>query len=287
VQGLLERALTIPAGGFGDRGQPALPALPTMTALRTLLTVLPTTLASVPYFQMPTLQADELGAAVVAQGAAKPEIVLNPVQADAPMRWVAGWVPVPREVLDDEVTVRGWIDGYLGRQVLTREADALLNGTGVAPQIRGIRNTVGIRTQALIIGDVLATIGAALGKVELEDVPATGVVMHPTPFWSMVTTRQANRVDVSAGTAIMDPNSVNASTPPSLWGTPVIRTRRIPVTVALAGAFDTAILWQREGLVIRVDEWTLMTTNTVRILAEERIGLAVPLPGAFCEATIA
>ena len=289
VSGLIERALTIPASGsYGPVAAPVLPRMPDAMTMRGLVTVVSTGLNSVPYFRMPTRFTDELGATVVAQGALKPEATINPVQVDAPTRWIAGWIPVPREILDDEATVRGWIDGVLGNLVLTREMDQILNGTGVAPQLTGIRNTVGIRTQALVIGDVLATVGKAIGQVELEEVGgATGVVMHPTTFWSLVTTRQANRVDVSAGEAIMDPNSVNASAPPGLWGTPVIRTRRIPVDRALAGVFSTDILWERQQVVIRVDEYTLMTTNVVRILAEERVAFGVPFPGAHCEATLA
>jgi len=297
VSGLIERALTIPTSGtFGPVAAPVLPRMPDATTMRGLVTVVGTGLNSVPYFQMPTRFTDELGANVVAQGQLKPEVTINPVQVDAPTRWIAGWIPVPREVLDDEATVRGWIDGVLGNLVLTREMDQILNGTGTAPQLRGIRNTVGIRTQAAIVQsagppvvtDRLATIGLAMGQVELEEVGgATGVVMHPTTFWTLVTTRQANRVDVSAGEAILDPNSVNASVPPGLWGTPVIRTRRIPVDRALAGVFNTDILWERQQVIIRVDEYTLMTTNVVRILAEERVAFGVPFPGAHCEATLA
>ena len=289
VHGLIERALTVPASGtYGPIGAPVLPMVPAAPSLRSLVTVGSTNLASVPFFQMPTRQTDELGATTVASGAAKPEVTINPVQVDAAVRWIAGWLPIPREILDDEATVRSWIDGILAMLVLIRETDQILNGTGVAPQLRGIRNTVGIRTQALIIGDVLATIGKAMGAVELEEVgETTGVVIHPTTFWSLVTARQANRVDVSAGAAILQPDSVNAAAPPTLWGTPVIRTRRMPVDKALTGAFNTAMLWEREGVVIRVDEYTLMTTNTIRILAEERVAFGVPFPGAFCEATLA
>ena len=112
VSGLIERALTVPASGtYGSVAAPVLPRMPEAMTMRGLVTVSSTGLNSVPYFRMPTRFTDELGANVVAQGAAKPEVTINPVQVDAPTRWIAGWIPVPREILDDEATVRGWIDG--------------------------------------------------------------------------------------------------------------------------------------------------------------------------------
>src|SRR4029077_15703682 len=95
----------------------------------------------------------------------------------------------------------------------------------------GILNTVGIQTQSGNADDI-AQLGLAIGKIELVDLEADGIAMHPTAFCAMVTTRNANLFDFG----LAGPGAFN-SPPTTPWGLPAVRTRQLATTQAIVGAW--------------------------------------------------
>ena len=70
----------------------------------------------------------------------------------------------------------------------------------------------------------------------------------------------------------------------TIWGLPVVRTRALAAGHAIVGSWRLgATLFEREGVMIRVADQhaSLFISNTVVILAEERVGLAVHRPDFF------
>jgi HK97 family phage major capsid protein len=274
------------AGMLLPQGQPILPTPRQMKlTVRDLIPSTTTTLSSVPYVREFTPATDETGASSVAEGVAKPEVVMEWSDQDAPVRKIAAWVPATSEILADAPTLRGYIDGRLRYMLALREQDEILRGNGVAPDLLGILNTTGIQTQAAVNNDVPATIAAAIGKVELVDGDANGIVMNPGDYWASVATRRSTFFDGAANAQTGAPFAEPLDT---LWGRPVVRTRAFASLASLVGDFTGAMIFDRMGVTVRQSDShsDYFILNKVAILAEERLALAVFRPDYFVSTTV-
>jgi HK97 family phage major capsid protein len=253
--------------------------------VRDLLGVQPTNLNSVPYIRELNAVANETGAvSAVPEASAKPEVTMQFTRDDAPIRKLAAWIQATDEALEDAATLRGYIDSRLVYMLALAEEIQIVNGAGTSGNIRGIRSTPNIQTQASVGGDFHATLGAAIGKVEVSDGEPDGIVVHPTTYWTAITTRHSSQFDSGFGTGLPF-----AAPPPNVWGLPVVRSRTMPSDKALVGNFRLgATLFEREGTVIRSTDShaSLFISNTIVILAEKRDGLAVYRPDWFVDCTV-
>lgn len=252
--------------------------------LRDLIPATDTNLASVPYVRELTPATNETAASSVAEGAVKPEVTMQFVDADAPVRKLAAWVPVTEEILADAPTLRGYIEARLRYMLAFREQDQFLNGNGIAPDLEGIRVVAGTQTQGATNNDVQKDIAVGAGKVELVDGEATGIVMNPGDFWSQVAERRSTHPDGEAvGTAPF------GAPPPTLWGLPVVRTRAMATLTGLLGDFQRgAQIFDRTGVTLREsdshDDWFIY--NKRALLVEERVALAIYRPDFFVKLTL-
>ena len=278
-----------PSGGlFMPRGTPFLlpAAIDRRRAfVRDLVSGGTTTLNSVPYIRELNPRTNETGATSVAEGSPKPEVQMQWVGADAPVRKIAGWIPATTEILADAPTLRSYIDARLAYMLMLREEDQVLNGTGVSPDLLGIRQTTGLQTYAAPAGDNLAGIGGAIPKIELVDGEPDAVVLNPTAYWNALLRRAGGG---STGDNHFDVDPLKDPSMYMPWGLAAVKTRAMTATKAIVGAFKVgAQLLDREETVIRVGDQHLdyFTNNKVVILAEERVCLLNHRPDFFVEVT--
>lgn len=256
--------------------------------VRDLLSTGTTGLNSVPYIRETTPSTNETGATTVAEADAKPEVTMQFTSADAPVRKIAGWLPVTSEIISDAPTLRSYIDARLEYMIALREEVQVIDGNGSAPNLTGIRNVTGLQTvkpssgtAVNTPGDELASIATAIRLVELVDGEADGVAMNPTDFWAMVT-RRADGDDHFDVNPFSSPDAMNP------WGLPPVRTRALSAgTAIVANWFLGATLLVREDTVIRVGDQhsDYFVNNKVVILGEERVALPIHRPDFFVEVT--
>lgn len=69
----------------------------------------------------------------------------------------------------------------------------------------------------------------------------------------------------------------------SLWGAQIATTTQIAAGTAIVASVKAGagIFWQRLGLLIMFDPYTLLSTNEYRWVAEERIAYACPRPASL------
>jgi hypothetical protein len=69
----------------------------------------------------------------------------------------------------------------------------------------------------------------------------------------------------------------------NLWGATVFATTQIAAGTAVVASVKAGagIFWQRLGLLIMFDPYTLLTNNEYRWIAEERIAYSCPRPAAL------
>jgi HK97 family phage major capsid protein len=113
-------------------------------------------------------------------------------------------------------------------------------------------------------------------QASLAESPASGIVIHPTDWAGIETTKD------SAGNYIIgDPA---ATLQPRVWGLPVVSTQAMTVDKYLVGAFRLgAQIFDRQDARVEVstEDSDNFRKNLVTILAEERLALAVYRPTAF------
>jgi HK97 family phage major capsid protein len=277
-------------GGPGDAGywlpkaQPVAPVPRQRRAfLRDLLSVQQTGFASIPYIRELNAAGLEGGASAVGEASAKPEVTQSFEAADAPVRKLAAWIPVTDEIVEDAPTLRGYIDTRLLYMLMLREEQQILDGSGTAPQIRGIRETTGTQTQAFTT-DAPTTIGNAISKIQLVDGDPDAIVINPTDLWAMFVDRHAEQFDFGFGG-----NLPYGSPPNTVWGLRYVATRGIAAGDALVGAFALgATLFERSAPSVRTyDQHSdYAVLNKLVILVEERVALAVHRPDFFVETDV-
>lgn len=220
-------------------------------------------------------------ATTVAEGATKPEAAFDTSEADAPVRKIAVVAKVTDEMFADFPIMQAYIDQRLRFMVAQTEETQLLNGSGSAPQIRGILQTSGIQTQARSTDDNQDAIYKAMVKVRsVGFFEPDGVVIHPDN-WTTIRLLRTSDGEYIWGLP-SDPG------PERVWGLPTVVTTAITANTALVGAFQLgAQVFYREGL--RVESTNSneddFKKNLVAIRAEQREALAVYRPKAFCTVT--
>jgi hypothetical protein len=250
--------------------------------LRDVLLSGTTGLASIPYIREKNVTTNETGATAVAEGSAKPEVVMEFTSDTAPVRKIAAWIPATEEILEDAPTLRSYIDARLTYMIKLREEKELLNGGGNSPNLKGILDFT-VQTQSAVSGDMPATIGQAIGKVENVDGFPNFVAYNPLNYWTAVTKRYSTQFD--------NPNT-NGPAPAGVsnisWGLTELRTRGLASGKALVGDGSGAQVFERRGVTIRVgnqhSDW--FVSNKIAILAEERLALAVYRPDLFVDTTV-
>lgn len=219
------------------------------------------------------------GAAMVAEGAAKPasDIKLDLVTTSAKV--IAHYMKASRQVMDDVAQLRSVIDNRLLYGLALREEAQLLNGDGTG------QNLNGIITQATAYAAPFDPAGTETGidmirlaalQAFLAEYPATGIVMHPSDWARIELLKDAD------GRYIIGNPQGNIA--PTLWGLPVVATQAITIDKFLVGAFQMgAQLFDRWAARIELatENEDDFIKNLVTILAEERLALAVYRPEAF------
>lgn len=286
VRALLDSAGDDNAALFRPVGTPYLPPQGVQQQrlfIRDVITVQDTNLSTVPYIRELNSATNQSGASATSEGQAKWEAVMEFEQDDAPIRKITAWIPATTEILADAPTLRGYIDTRMAYMLKLREEQQILNGVGVAPHLKGIRQFSGVETQSSVNDDLPATVGLSMSQIEENDGFASAVAINPVDFWKGVLERHSSQFD----------NGFGGNAPAVLsgitWGLPAIRTKSMEQTKFLAGDFrQGATLFDRQSITIDTSEShsTFFTENKVAIRAEERVGLAVHRPDWFCLGTI-
>lgn len=253
--------------------------------VRDLITVQPTGLAAVHYVRA-TKSPTSIGASTVPEGGTKPETSVTFVGDIAPMQVIAANIPITTQILEDVVTVVGYINGRLVYELKLEEESQIINGTGTSSDLKGIRAYTGsgeMQSQSYDSVSAVTTLAAAIGKVEAANGFADGVAINPTNYWAMVSARASTSGVLDAGTPFSSP-------PLNVWGLPAVRTNSLASGKAMVANWSLgATLFDRKQAGVRVYEQhsDFAAKNKVLLQAEERVGLAVNRPDWFVYTSVA
>lgn len=205
-------------------------------------------------------------AAVVAEGAAKPEAAVTLTPKSATLDTIAHWVQITRQALEDASYIRSLLEGKLRRGLLAKvEADM---ATAIDAAI-----TQTATTSIAAGGTLLKSIRVGVGKVEAAGYNPNAVLLNPTDYATL-------DIDVMGTT---DTGPVRAAT---FWGLTPVASASVPAGKAFVGDFQAgATLFDRgsTNVFLTDSHASLFISNILVILAEARAKSVVDQPVAICE----
>lgn len=241
--------------------------------------------------------AETIGAAAVAEGAAKPQIDATVARLNEQVGKIAGWYRITDEMLQDVSYIQTFLTNHLIGQIQRYEENAVLNGTGY-PSINGILNRSGM--QSTISGGTSGTIAAPvakLGEAIFQQVTAIrsnaflepdACVMNPTDWQYLRLAKDANTQYYSGGPFTGAYGNSGYSNVEALWGLRIVLSPRIASGTALVGAFaEGGQLVRRTGIAVEMANQNEddFKNNLILVRAEERAALLVTRPEAFGKVT--
>lgn len=216
-------------------------------------------------------------AAEAAEAAQKAESALTFSLANAPVRTIAHFIRVTKQVMDDAPMLSSYIDNRMGYGVRLRLENQIINGNGTAPNISGILDAgnstavaVGTADNAFDYTNKLkyAVIGA--------DFVPDFYFVNPADWSAMEIIKRGagDAAYVGAGGAI---SYVNNGLEARLWGLPVVASNSVPAGTVIAGSRDAMMLWTRQGVTIDVSESDAdnFQKNLLTVRAEMRAAFTV------------
>lgn len=230
----------------------------------------------------------------VAEGGTKPSINFAFAPVTESLSKLAAVTKVSDESIQDTDYLVSVIDGQLVQRLQITEEDQILNGSGTAPDLKGLLQRSGIQTYGatgdtkagnldkIYHGLTMVATGSAL-------LPADGIVINPADYEAIRLSKDSNEQYYGGGpfTGAYGNNGIQEQ--PGLWGVRTVVTPAITAGTVLVGAFQAAAQLFRKGG-IRVDSTNSneddFLNNRVALRAEERILLAVYYAAAFAKLTL-
>lgn len=247
--------------------------------------------ATLTYWQQGTLTG---APTAVAEGAAKPSMNFAFGQVTEALAKIAGVTKVSDEMTEDADFMVSIVRSQLLQQLALVEENQLLNGSGSAPNLRGLLNRSGIQTYSTPATSTpkktLDGIFHAINLVQTNSfIPADGIVMNPTDYENVRLGADGQSQYYGGGPFTGAYGNDGFSLQPGLWTLPTVVTPAIAAGTVLVGAFQTGAQMFRKGGV-RLESTNSneddFKTNLVAMRVEERVALAVYYPTAFCKVTI-
>lgn len=217
------------------------------------------------------------GAAMVAEGAAKPQSDFRLELVSTSARVIAHHFKVSRQALSDVSQLRSMIDTRLAYGLDLVEENQILNGDGTGQNLLGLIPQATAYSSPLAGADTqsIDKVRLMILQAALALLPADGIVMNPAD-WAWI-----ELLKDSQGRFIIGNPQGNIGA--SLWGLPVVPSMAMTVDKVLVGAFRTgAQIFDRWQTAIETGYvGTDFTDNMVTVLGEKRLALATYRPGAF------
>lgn len=225
-------------------------------------------------------------AAVVSEGALKPESDIDFELKTANVATIAHFVTASKQILDDAPMLQSHIDGRLRYGLAYVEETQLLNGDGTGNNLHGLIPNATAYSQAFVpeLPTRVDDLRIAVLQAELALFPSMGIVLYPTDWARIELTK------TTTGEYVFEPAGPGGPqlAAPRLWSRPVVSTPAMTSGHFLTGAFSLgAQLFDREdaGVELSTEDSDNFRRNLVTLRAEERLVLAIYRPESFIYGT--
>ena len=220
-------------------------------------------------------------AAEKGEGVAFAESAFAFTERSSTVRKITDSLPVTDEQLEDVPQVNSYINNRLLFGLRQRLDTQVLIGDAAGSNLRGIKNVVGIQTQAKGVDPTPDAIFKAMRKLRVTGrVMPTHVLMHPEDWEEIRLLRTADGIYIWGSPAEAGPERI--------WGLPVIQQDIDSAGTGYVGSFQPAwiSLFEKKGIDVQVGfSGTQFLEGKRSIRADMRFALVVFRPAAFATVT--
>lgn len=218
-------------------------------------------------------------AAMVAEGALKPQSDLAFDLFSVTVKTLAHWFLASRQVLVDIPQLQSYIDGRARYGLQYVEEAQLLTGDNTGQNLFGIipqATAYAFATYSASTDTKIDRLRRAILQVRIAEYRASAIIMNPIDWADIQLLKDGQNRYIWS-----DPTINNGQ---NIWGLPVVDTNAITSGKFLCGAFNIAAqVFDREEASVEVstEDSDNFRRNLCTILAEERLALAVFRPDSF------
>ena len=228
-------------------------------------------------FTFPYESGGEGDPAAQVQGSSKAQVDFDITMKDAAAQYIAGYVRISRQMLDDIPAMTSFLQSRLLEKYLIAEDAQILSGDGTAPNLQGILGVATAATGAATV-DVEQLV-QAIAQLESSNYSATGIMVNPTDWAAIMNTKNTNAAySLPASTVVTTDGNV------SIAGIPLYKSTAIAVDKFLVGDWSMgAQIMQNQGISVQFSEMDgdNFTKNLITVRVEARIALPIYYAGAF------
>lgn len=248
--------------------------LPLLTEQIWMRSILPSGTTSQPTITYPRHIGGEGGAAPWTSGD-KPEMDFDFDSQTVKAEWIAGYVKVPREMLDDVVWLQSFLRQHMLLSLYKAENNQILNGNGTSPQLKGIIPQASAYNGAFTI-PVERIVDAGFGQITQAFGTANVVLLEPRDAVAIILNKASGsgEYDLPPGTVGFVNNRL------SIAGMTVLPTQAITSGQFLVGDNRASQFITRmapELLTFNQNEDDAKK-NLIMLRIEERVALATYYP---------
>jgi len=220
-------------------------------------------------------------AAETLEGVTKPESSLTFEDATAPVRTIAHWLKVSKQVMEDAPALQSYIDQRLRYGVRLKLEQQILAGTGVNPSLSGlIGDTSNHTALAAVSGEInFDAANRAKYAVVSADYMPDAYLINPADWGTM------ERKKDGAGRYFGDQGVINylaGGLIPTLWGLPVILSNSVTSGSFVAVSLASMMAWLRQEATVTIHDQDSdnVQKNLLTIRGEMRAAFTVFRPAA-------
>lgn len=215
-------------------------------------------------------------AAETLEGASKPESSLTFELAQAPVRTIAHFLRLSKQVLEDAPALQSYVDRRLRYGLELRYEQQIVAGNGTSPNLSGLLDSGNFTLLNGVSGDnELDTLSKAKYAIKASDYNANLILLNPSD-WGTIERRKATTGEyvVSSGNGV---GYVAGGLGPLVWGIPVVTSNSVPEDQYIALATEAVQTFVRSGIVVEMFEQDSdnVTKNLVTVRAEMRAAFAI------------
>jgi len=214
---------------------------------------------------------------VQTEGSAKNFVDMSLTMTDAPARYIAGYLQISRQMLEDIPAMTSFLQARLLERYLIAEDAQLLNGSGSGVNLTGLTVAATAASGSSTV-DVEQLVDAC-AQVASADYNATGILVNPLDWAAILKTKTASGPYSVPGSIVIDNNGqINIA------GIPVYQSTAIAVDKFLVGDWNMgAQIMQHTGIGVQFSEFDAdnFQKNLITVRVEARIAFPIYYGGAF------
>ena len=212
--------------------------------------------------------------APTAEGALKPQFGLALTETSVRAQWIAGFMKMSVNLLDDVEGMTTFLQSRLPEKLLRVEDEQILDGNGVGSNLLGLQSVGNFTAGAAAVTNRAETLVNAISQLENLNREANGILLNPADWYTLWLYKGSTSGDYTLPVNLVE----RIGGQMFIAGVPVFRTTAERALEYLVGDWTMgANLITREPARVEFfrEDGTNVQTNQITVRIEERIALPV------------